>query len=75
MIESLIRASLQQRVVLAVVALALCAFGIRAVQTLSVDAFPDVTNVQVQIARSPPRRPGARPRRWSASSPCRSRSA
>jgi cobalt-zinc-cadmium resistance protein CzcA len=56
MIESLIRASLQQRVVLAVVALALCAFGVRAVQTLSVDAFPDVTNVQVQIATEAPGR-------------------
>jgi cobalt-zinc-cadmium resistance protein CzcA len=56
MIEALIRASLQQRVILVVVALALCAFGVRALQTLSVDAFPDVTNVQVQIATEAPGR-------------------
>jgi cobalt-zinc-cadmium resistance protein CzcA len=56
MIEALIRASLKQRVILMVVAIALCAFGIRAVQKLSVDAFPDVTNVQVQIATEAPGR-------------------
>jgi cobalt-zinc-cadmium resistance protein CzcA len=39
-----------------VVALALAAFGLRAVQHLSVDAFPDVTNVQVQIATEAPGR-------------------
>jgi len=56
MIESLIRASLKQRVILLVVAIALCAFGIRAAQKLSVDAFPDVTNVQVQVATEAPGR-------------------
>jgi cobalt-zinc-cadmium resistance protein CzcA len=50
MIESLIRAALKQRIVIVVVALALLVFGTFAVQKLSVDAFPDVTNVQVQIA-------------------------
>ena len=50
MLESLIRASLKQRLVLAVVAVCLVVFGLDATRKLSVDAFPDVTNVQVQIA-------------------------
>ncbi|GGH66096.1 cytochrome-c peroxidase [Comamonas phosphati] len=50
MIASLIRAALKQRLVVIVLALALCGFGLRAAMKLSVDAFPDVTNVQVQIA-------------------------
>jgi cobalt-zinc-cadmium resistance protein CzcA len=33
-----------------VIAMVVCAFGIRASMKLSVDAFPDVTNVQVQVA-------------------------
>jgi cobalt-zinc-cadmium resistance protein CzcA len=56
MIESLIRSSLRQRIILVVLALALAAFGIRGLQKLSVDAFPDVTNVQVQIATEAPGR-------------------
>lgn len=50
MLESLIRAALKQRLVLVVVAVCLVAFGLDATRKLSVDAFPDVTNVQVQIA-------------------------
>jgi heavy metal efflux system protein len=50
MIESLIRSSLQQRIIVAVIAVILLFFGLHAAQKLSVDAFPDVTNVQVQIA-------------------------
>jgi cobalt-zinc-cadmium resistance protein CzcA len=50
MLGSLIRAALSQRLVVVVLALALCAFGLREATRLSVDAFPDVTNVQVQIA-------------------------
>ena len=50
MIQSLIRGALNQRLIVIVVALVLLGFGFRAVQNLSVDAFPDVTNVQVQIA-------------------------
>ena len=50
MLTSFIRAALKQRLVLAVVALCLAAFGLDATRKLSVDAFPDVTNVQVQIA-------------------------
>jgi len=50
MLESLIRAALKQRLVVAVLAVCLMVFGLNASQQLSVDAFPDVTNVQVQIA-------------------------
>ncbi|MEW6562552.1 MAG: efflux RND transporter permease subunit [Pseudomonadota bacterium] len=50
MLEALIRSALQQRMIVAVVALCLLAFGFQATRKLSVDAFPDVTNVQVQIA-------------------------
>lgn len=50
MIESIIRAALRQRLVIVVVSLALMIFGGFAVKRLSVDAFPDVTNIQVQIA-------------------------
>lgn len=50
MIESLIRSALQQRIIVAVLAGCLFFFGLHAARQLSVDAFPDVTNVQVQIA-------------------------
>jgi cobalt-zinc-cadmium resistance protein CzcA len=56
MIASLIRAALKQRLVVIVLALVLCGFGLRAAMKLSVDAFPDVTNVQVQIATEAPGR-------------------
>ncbi|MEI7613708.1 MAG: efflux RND transporter permease subunit [Betaproteobacteria bacterium] len=50
MIESLVKIALQQRLVVLVMAAVLLVFGINAARKLSVDAFPDVTNVQVQIA-------------------------
>ncbi len=50
MIASLIRAALGQRLIVIVVSLVLVGFGLREAMRLSVDAFPDVTNVQVQIA-------------------------
>lgn len=50
MIESLIRVALKQRLIVIVLALSLMVAGIFAVKKLSVDAFPDVTNVQVLIA-------------------------
>lgn len=50
MIESLIRSALKQRLIVLVIAVALMMAGVFALQKLSVDAFPDVTNVQVQIA-------------------------
>jgi len=50
MIAGLIRSSLKQRLVVAAVAVISLFFGLHAVTKLSVDAFPDVTNIQVQIA-------------------------
>ena len=50
MIEALIRGSLNNRILVIALAAGITLFGIRALQSLSVDAFPDVTNVQVQIA-------------------------
>jgi cobalt-zinc-cadmium resistance protein CzcA len=50
MIPALIRAALEQRLVLVVVSVVLLAFGVDAARKLSVDAFPDVTNIQVQVA-------------------------
>lgn len=52
--RALIAAVLHQRLVILVVCLILLVFGINAAQHLSVDAFPDVTNVQVQIATEAP---------------------
>ncbi len=54
MIISMIRGALSQRLIVVVLALVLCAFGLREATRLSVDAFPDVTNVQVQVATEPP---------------------
>lgn len=56
MIESLIRGALKQRVVIAVLALVMVGAGFWALPKLSVDAFPDVTNVQVQVATEAPGR-------------------
>ncbi|MEG0556929.1 MAG: CusA/CzcA family heavy metal efflux RND transporter [Comamonas sp.] len=56
MIASMIRAALSQRLVVIVLALVVCGFGLRAAMNLSVDAFPDVTNVQVQVATEAPGR-------------------
>lgn len=50
MIEAIVRAALAQRIVVMVLAATLLIAGILAINRLSVDAFPDVTNVQVQIA-------------------------
>ncbi|AOZ03569.1 cytochrome-c peroxidase [Cupriavidus sp. USMAHM13] len=50
MIRSLVQAAIKQRLVVCVLAVVLFAFGLGAAKKLSVDAFPDVTNVQVQIA-------------------------
>ncbi len=57
MIAALVRWSLQQRVLVAVISIALLVSGVMALRKLSVDAFPDVTNVQVQVATEAPGRP------------------
>src|SRR5262245_38536637 len=56
MLKSLVEAAIRQRLVVCVIALVLFVFGLRAATKLSVDAFPDVTNVQVQIATEAPGR-------------------
>ena len=56
MIDSLIRNALTQRLIVMVIAVILLVFGVHAARKLSVDAFPDVTNVQVQIATEAPGR-------------------
>ena len=56
MLKSMIRAALSQRLLVLVVSVVLLGFGARAALRLSVDAFPDVTNVQVQVATEVPGR-------------------
>ncbi len=56
MLESIVRFALSQRLVVLVISLALVGFGLDAARKLSVDAFPDVTTVQVQIATEAPGR-------------------
>jgi cobalt-zinc-cadmium resistance protein CzcA len=50
MVHAIIAGALRQRLILLIVAVVLVGFGINAAKHLSVDAFPDVANVQVQIA-------------------------
>jgi cobalt-zinc-cadmium resistance protein CzcA len=54
MINAVIRASTNQRLVMVVLTLALVAFGIKTLPSVTLDAFPDVTNVQVQVATEAP---------------------
>lgn len=56
MLGRLVESALKQRVVVIVLALIGLAFGVDATRKLSVDAFPDVTNVQVQVATEVPGR-------------------
>jgi cobalt-zinc-cadmium resistance protein CzcA len=56
MLSSVVRSSLKQRIVIVVMAAIALGFGIDATMKLSVDAFPDVTNVQVQVATVVPGR-------------------
>src|SRR5215813_5558927 len=56
MLEGLVRSALRQRLVIVVLAAIALGFGINATRRLSVDAFPDVTNIQVQIATEVPGR-------------------
>lgn len=56
MLHAIVGGALKQRLVIVVVALCLIGFGLNAARHLSVDAFPDVTNVQVQVATEAPGR-------------------
>ncbi|SFN28805.1 cobalt-zinc-cadmium resistance protein CzcA [Nitrosospira briensis] len=50
MLASIVRTMLKQRLLVVVVAIALCGAGLFSTKHLSVDAFPDVTNIQVMVA-------------------------
>lgn len=50
MMAAIVRAALNQRLLVLVIGLMLCVAGGFAAKNLSVDAFPDVTNIQVQVA-------------------------
>ncbi|MEY3180237.1 MAG: hypothetical protein RL614_709, partial [Pseudomonadota bacterium] len=54
MIERIVRFALQQRLLVVVICVCLFFVGLFATKRLSVDAFPDVTNIQVQIATEAP---------------------
>ncbi len=56
MLSSIVQSALQQRIIIVVFAAIALGFGIDATRKLSVDAFPDVTNVQVQVATEVPGR-------------------
>lgn len=56
MLNSIVQGALEQRIVVVVLALIALAFGVDATRKLAVDAFPDVTNVQVQVAAEVPGR-------------------
>jgi len=52
--DRLVTFALRQRMLIILVCLALIGFGVHAVNELPIDAFPDVTNVQVQILAEAP---------------------
>jgi len=52
----MVHGALNQRIIIVVMALIALAFGAQATRQLSVDAFPDVTNIQVQVATEVPGR-------------------
>lgn len=54
MINKVIETALRQRFLVLVFALALVGYGVMSMLRLNVDAFPDVTNVQVQINTEAP---------------------
>ncbi len=54
MVDQLIEMSLKNRFMVVMVALGFVGFGINAMTKLPVDAFPDITNVQVQVVTEAP---------------------
>src|SRR5262245_7123921 len=57
MIDALIRFSVEQRFLVLLLVALLSGVGIYSLQSLPIDAMPDVTNVQVQILTSSPALP------------------
>jgi cobalt-zinc-cadmium resistance protein CzcA len=58
-LERLIESSLRQRVLVIVGVLFLIGFGTWALLHIPIDAFPDVTNIQIEVLSTAPGR------RWS----------
>ncbi len=56
MLNSIVTVALRQRLLVVLGALIILAFGVNAMRSLSVDAFPDVTTIQVQVATEVPGR-------------------
>ena len=56
MLSALVRNAIEHRIIVVVLSLIALAGGIDATRKLSVDAFPDVTNIQVQVATEVPGR-------------------
>src|SRR5690348_16132327 len=56
MLKPLVESALRHRVIVVVIAAIALGFGLDATRKLSVDAFPDVTNIQVQVATEVPGR-------------------
>lgn len=56
MVDGLVQSAVKNRLIVVVMAMILLAAGVQAVRSLSVDAFPDVTTIQVQIATEAPGR-------------------
>ena len=54
MVDRLIEASLRYRFIVVMAGLALLALGVGAMLRLPIDAFPDITNVQVQVVTETP---------------------
>ncbi len=54
MINRIIEFSLKQRLMVIAMVILIIAFGLNSLNTLPIDAFPDVTNVQVQIITEAP---------------------
>ena len=56
MLRAVVQSALHHRIIIVVIALVALAAGFDATRKLSVDAFPDVTNIQVQVATEVPGR-------------------
>ena len=54
MLETIIKQMINSRWIVMIGALSICAFGVWNFQNLSIDAVPDITNVQVQINTEAP---------------------
>src|SRR5512142_3586790 len=54
MLERLMALSLRNRLIVGLAIVALLGLGLYAVRTIPIDAFPDVTNIQVEVVSSAP---------------------